>query len=55
MNTAKAATPKVETPKVEVAEEPKTNIDMDAILERLDRLEKENDELRAGKMNVFTE
>ena len=47
-------------PKVEEKAEVKTeatpkNIDMDAILERLDRLERENDELRTGKMNVFTE
>ena len=29
------------------------NDGLEAILERLDRLEKENDELRKGKMNVF--
>jgi hypothetical protein len=42
MNTA------VTTPKVEnKAEEPKTNYDMEAILERINKLEKENEELRA--------
>lgn len=55
MNTAKVTTPSVETPKVEVAEQPKANVDMDAILERIDRLEKENEELKQGKMNVFTQ
>jgi uncharacterized protein (UPF0335 family) len=52
MNTV-TTQPKVENTTPEV--ERKAEINMDAILERLDRLEKENDELRAGKMNVFTE
>jgi predicted nuclease with TOPRIM domain len=47
-------------PKVEEKAEVKTeatpeNTTMDAILERLNKLEKENAELREGKMNVFTE
>jgi uncharacterized protein (UPF0335 family) len=43
-------------PKVENAEvKTEATNSMEAILERLDKLEKENAELREGKMNVFTE
>lgn len=55
MNAVVTTQPKkVEEEKAEVRTEA-TNNSMDAILERLDRLEKENAELREGKMNVFTE
>ena len=43
----------VTTPKVEnKAEEPTKNYDMEAILDRINKLEKENEELRAWKMDV---
>lgn len=56
MNAAVTTQPKVEN-KAEVKTEAikEENTAMEAILERLDRLEKENAELREGKMNVFTE
>ena len=31
------------------------NVTLDDLLRRMDRLERENEELRSGQMNVFTE
>ena len=48
MNAGVTTQPKVENK----AEEPKTNYDMEAILDRINKLEKENEELRTWKMDV---
>lgn len=48
MNAVVTTQPKVENK----AEEPKKNYDMEAILDRINKLEKENEELRAWKMDV---
>lgn len=55
MNAAVTTQPKVENKAEVKTEATPENTTMDAILERLNKLEKENAELREGKMNVFTE